>query len=224
MLVEVFLERLEAGIWQLGDRLPSEREICEEYGVSRTVVREALSALQLAGYIQARAGDGNYVIQSPAVEQKTLDSPIQAGLSVIEAIEAREAMDISAVHLAIENATDEDLERPAQVVGEMERAVAHLDYHTYINLTLDFHLALAEAGGNSFIQQAVAFLIDQIRPSLWVIEQNYNRKIAQDSFNVHRAIFQAVKNRDLEAAIRVVRAHYRNYPAIGHSHPPQPIE
>lgn len=220
VVVEALLERLRSGEWTAGGRMPSEREISEEYAVSRTVVREALSALQLAGYIEARVGDGSYVLRSAPSEAEPKAATVQAGLSVVEALEAREAMDISAAHLAIENASDEDLNKPTYLVDAMEAVLARDDFRTYINLTLDLHIAMAALGGNSFIQQTVAYLVEQVRPSLWVVERNYSKEVARQSLEVHRAILRAVQSRDLDAAIKAVRAHYRSYPSLQHPHQP----
>jgi GntR family transcriptional repressor for pyruvate dehydrogenase complex len=202
-----------------GQRLPSERELAERLGVSRTIVREALSALQMAGVVESRVGDGTYIAQtfvpsrpSPPPLLRNLD----ASVSVVEALQAREALDISAAHLAIENATEEELAALDVLVRGLRAAIAKTDVMGYLTGTLDLHIAVARAGSNSVLEQAVIYLIDLVKPHLWIVARNYNTQILEESFAVHAEMVDAIKKRDLQAVIAVIQRHYHNYPSLQH--------
>lgn len=212
VLIDMMLQHLEAQTWRPGDRLPSEREMCEAFGASRTVVREALSALQLAGLIEARPGDGTYVLEQSRDRLNPVSTIVEASVSIAEALEAREAMDVSVAYLAIENASDQELGELSQLLLEMEQTIASNSYRVYINQTLEFHIGLAKAGGNLFISRMVEFLIDQIRPSLWIVEQRYDHAVALSSLTDHRELLDAITSRDLGVSIQIIQNHYRNYP------------
>lgn len=214
---ELLLEEIRKGGLPTGSRLPPERELCEKLGVSRPVVREALSALQMLGIVESRVGDGTYVAGTASGRLGNLSSildKLAASVSIVEALEAREALDISVAHLAIGNGKPEDLEELDRFVADMRQAIDRNDLHRYIQLTLDFHAGIAKVAGNTILEQAVQFLIDLIRPHLWVIEQNYDRQVAEQSFAVHAAILEGIRKRDLEAVIAAVRKHYREYPSL----------
>lgn len=214
---ELLLEEIRKGGLPTGSRLPPERELCEKLGVSRPVVREALSALQMLGIVESRVGDGTYVAGTASGRFGNLSSVLDklaASVTIVEALEAREALDISVAHLAIGNGKPEDLEELDRFVADMRQAIDRNDLHGYIQLTLDFHAGIANVAGNTILKQAVQFLIDLIRPHLWVIEQNYDRQVAEQSFAVHAAILEGIRKRDLEAVIAAVRKHYREYPSL----------
>ncbi len=187
------------------------------FGVSRTVVREALSSLQMSGIVERRVGDGTYL--APGVNRSRLyQSPLlrrlDASVSVVEAIEAREALDLAVTGLAVENAKGEDLARLDDIVAAMRSAVDSGNYERYLKLTLDLHVAIARAGGNSVLDQVVEYLIDLIRPNLWVIEQKYTPSVAARSFAVHKTMVDAIRARDRDAALAAVHDHYHDYPSL----------
>ena len=217
LVVQRLLEEFRRSKVAPGGRLPPERELAERLGVSRTVVREALSALQMAGVVESRVGDGTYI--AAAFNSEKLGLPpllrnLDASVSVVEAIEAREALDISAGHLAIENAEDAELVALDNVVASLRQAVEDGEIHRYLELTLDLHIAIAKAGGNGVLEQAVIYLIDLIRPHLWVVAENYDRMVMEESLAVHVAMVDGIRNRDLKALIAAVQKHYRDYPSL----------
>ncbi|MFQ5757060.1 MAG: FadR/GntR family transcriptional regulator [Acidiferrobacterales bacterium] len=217
LVAQRLLEEFRTAQLRPGQRLPSERGLAESLGVSRTVVREALSALQMVGIVESRVGDGTYISATFNAEKLSLPPILRnldASVSVLEALEAREALDISAAHLAIENAKDEELHALDTIVQALGKAVEREDILSYLKLTLDLHIEIAHAGGNSMLEQAVTYLIELIRPHLWVIAENYTKHVMEESYAIHAAIVGGVRKRDLQAVIAAVRQHYHSYPSL----------
>ncbi|MFQ5773661.1 MAG: FadR/GntR family transcriptional regulator [Kiloniellaceae bacterium] len=217
LVAQRLLEEFRRSQVEPGGRLPPERELAERLGVSRTVVREALSALQMAGVVESRVGDGTYITATFSAGKPGLPpllKNLDASVSVVEAMQAREALDISAGHLAIENAKNGELAVLDDIVATLCKAVDGGEILRYLELTLDLHIAIAKAGGNGVLEQAVVYLIDLIKPHLWVVAQNYDQTVMEESLSIHVAMVDGIKNRDLKALIAAVQKHYRDYPSL----------
>ncbi|NUR84890.1 MAG: FadR family transcriptional regulator [Nonomuraea sp.] len=122
LVADAILARIRSGEWGAGTRLPSERELAAEHGVSRPAVREALQGLQLSGRIETRLGDGSFVCSGDDDGAGLL-----AGMSISEALEAREAVELSSALLAIRRATRSDRLKLEAAVAEMEEHLEHQD-------------------------------------------------------------------------------------------------
>jgi GntR family transcriptional repressor for pyruvate dehydrogenase complex len=216
-IAEKLLERMRKGELLRGTKLPPERELAEIFKVSRTVVREALNALQMSGIVARHVGDGTYLapgIDGAALRSFSLRDKLDASANVVEAIEAREALDSVVTGLAVENAKDVDLSVMDGIVLEMRDAIERQGIGQYLLLTLDLHIAIAKAGGNSILESVVVQLIDLIRPSLWIVERNYSKAIAESSFAIHKAIVDGIRARDRHLALDAVHKHYHEYPSL----------
>lgn len=218
-VAEQILKVLKAGNLSTGDKLPTEREMIDQLGVSRTVLREALSALQLAGYLGSRSGYGHYVRKLPLdAEARGLGvEGLEAGLSVIEAIEARAALDLSVACLAVKHASHEELARADDLLNRMADALKDGEYKRYGSLSLDFHEVLAGATGSGFVQRTATNLIDIVRNSVWVIARNYDPNKGAYSLDVHRQMLEGIRERDIAKAVEAVWAHYHDYPSLRES-------
>lgn len=211
------LEQIAHGDLLRDRKLPPERVLADTFGVSRGIIREALDALQMAGIVERHVGDGTYLAEGIVPSQlKTvsLRQTLNASTNIVEAIEAREALDLAVINLAIENAQSSDLDVLGDIVMRMRAAVDDDDFRTYLPLTLDLHIAIARAAHNSVLVRVVSYLIDLIRPSLWVIEQNYSLAVAEESFRVHKSMVDAIRERSRRKAQAAVRKHYRKYPSL----------
>jgi len=171
----------------------------------------------MSGIVDPRVGDGTYVVATAVGRTTSLSSLLEnlvASVNIMEALQAREALDISVAHLAIENGKPEDFARLDGLVDEMRQAIANEEFNRYIQLTLVFHRAIANVAGNTILEQAVSSLIEVIQPHLWVIERNYNRSIAEESLRVHVAILESIRRKDMRGVIEHVGKHYRDYPSL----------
>ena len=202
-IADSIAEAIESGQYKLGDRLPTERELAEQYGVSRPTLREAMIALEMLGMIEARHGLGIYVTSNarPAAPTNELDFEIGA----FELIEARRLFEGEAAALA---ATAIDDEQIAQLEVLMER-MAREDEIQGEDADREFHMVIARASGNGAIIATIENLWD------WRNRSALARNILTRARGMglepriveHRRVFEALKARDPAAARQAMRDH-----------------
>lgn len=217
LLVDRLLQHISSGDWAIGMRLPSERTLAAKHHVSRPAVREALSALQLAGYIDTRVGDGSYVTSLPKPDFERHRRKVLAGIGITETLEAREALEVACVRLAVRKATRADIAKLNRNIRELTALVAKGELKDYLLATLDFHLEVAVAAHNSYLLNAVGELIDRHRTYQWLLHERHTPHTAQISLRMHAAIADAIRRKDLSAAIGAVTKHYQHYPVLSAS-------
>lgn len=127
---------ITAGQYTIGQRLPAERDLATEFGVSRATVREAIIALEIEGLVDVKVGSGVYVTAVPRTE----GVPLPMDVGPFELIEARLLIEGEVAALAARQATAEDLERLESALRAMERGVAEGDATAAEAADHDFHL------------------------------------------------------------------------------------
>lgn len=189
------------GQLQPGQRLPTEGALVARFGVSRGVVREALSRLKTLGLIETRQGSGAYVKQlpQPALEQLVLapDGSIDA---VIQMVEVRRALEAEAAGLAAARCTPEGLAQIKAAMQALSQAVAAGG--DGVAEDVGFHTAIAEAAGNPFLLATLAYLHRFLTDATRVTRANEARRedLTQDVHREHAAIVAAIEARDMTAA------------------------
>lgn len=203
------LTRLQQGIrdgmLSVGDKLPSERELAESFGVSRNSVREALRALEALGVIEVRHGDGTF-IQAPDVA--SLLSPyfnvLQEKQTFLrEVLEFRRLLEPSLARLAAERATEHDLERLEAILGDHEGQIKNNE--SVVEVDLAFHRAIAHAAHNHVIQSTFELLSTTMQDFRYLWGEGRPARSAK----AHRAVFAAIKGRDSNAAAQAMEEHIR---------------
>jgi len=211
-LYEKIVEQIEAlilsGKLQPGDKLLPERELAEQFAVSRTAVREAMKALTHKGLIEVNPGRGTFVTDgtSQAVRH-SLSLMMKFGLEegTRHLVEVREILEPEIAALAAARRKEEHLAAMRKAVAVMDGSLD--DFGPFVEADLDFHLALAEASQNAFILMLIDTMVDQLR--------ELRERIAQVQGGMQRAqlhhkrILEAVAAGDAEAAQEAMRAHMR---------------
>lgn len=188
---------ITGGEYKLDERLPSESELCKKFGVSRPVVREALGSLQALGFTAAQPGIGTFVVSD------RVRAPLLLGrYSPANVREVRRCIEVPAIRLAAERRTDRDIGEMAAILARMEDA----DNPARRNqLDATFHIAIARASGNPLIVKIVEELRSVLEEhSLAAARAPYRRRAAAEE---HRAIYDAIVDRDPDAAAAAVEAH-----------------
>lgn len=188
---------ITGGEYKLDERLPSESELCKRFGVSRPVVREALGSLQALGFTAAQPGIGTFVVSD------RVRAPLLLGrYSPANVREVRRCIEVPAIRLAAERRTDRDIGEMAAILARMEDA----DNPARRNqLDATFHIAIARASGNPLIVKIVEELRSVLEEhSLAAARAPYRRRAAAEE---HRAIYDAIVDRDPDAAAAAVEAH-----------------
>jgi GntR family transcriptional repressor for pyruvate dehydrogenase complex len=200
----LLLETIVAHDLQPGDRLPSERELGEQFGVSRTVIREAVRALAAKGLIEARSGSGLRVaaVDASAVSE-SMSLYLRGGtVDYPKVHEVRRLLEVEIAGLAAERATDTALKRMRKLCEQMEAALE--DVERAARLDLAFHRAIATATSN----ELYLLLLDSIGEALLEIRRNnLQTGAAPETVRAHRQIVDRIAAKDAAGARRAMAEH-----------------
>jgi len=213
-IADEILRLINAGRYRAGSRLPSERVITEQMGVSRPSLREAISALQIVGILESRPGDGTYVCGPGATEdlvRQALDV-LEECDSPYENMQARKALEIGAAQLAIKVATDADLSALKAAWDEKCARGRRGNLEDYLGYGKEFHLAIARATKNRLIETIMEKLLDMTIQPLWTsMRREYFRKDLSRielMLDIHDRIMKAIIARDAKKVVRELERHY----------------
>jgi len=222
-LRERIVERLKAFInesgLQAGDRLPTEREMAEQLGVSRTAVREALKSLQALGIIEARPKQGMF-LRSPDLKPIThvLWARVNEADSTLTHVwEARKLFEMSILPLVMERANAEDWQRIERSIDAMEAAIERGELGQEADI--QFHRALAHATRNPVLEsfsEVVSQYFHEVQKQA-LAESLAARRVAAKA---HRQIYTALRKGNLEEAIRRMEIHLNSCVERGIVPPP----
>lgn len=197
---------IERGELRPGDRLPPERDLAAQIGVSRPTVSAAIRALAAMGVVQSRQGSGTYIpLGPPALVSDPLR--FQTALHNIsrdEVYKARQILEVGAAALAAEHATAEDLATLADEVASMFATVDQPS--VFLIHDVAFHRAIANASAN----QVLASLVDMVAALHYETRdqaQPADREELQDAAEMHRRIYRAIRAREVESARRLMHDH-----------------
>jgi GntR family transcriptional repressor for pyruvate dehydrogenase complex len=210
-VAEQIADAIRLQVYRAGDRLPPERVIAEQMGVSRPSVREALSALQLVGVLETRPGDGTYVVKGLDRREAAI-SLLEEQESPVEALEARRVLERAIVQMAATRPAGRDLDAMAQALDALHMAADLRDYEAFTAANGPFHLAIVRMAGNELLERAVRPLIDVMQQQL--AQELRRREYTPDGafFNamlgVHVDIYQALKNGNPARAAEAMERHF----------------
>lgn len=212
-LIEVLGDRIRDGRLANGDKLPPEAAIMAEFGVSRTVVREALSRLQAAGLVQTRHGIGTFVVGLGDAAPFRIEADQVATLrDVLEVLELRIAIETEAAALAAQRRTAPELAAMRAALDAFAGAVE--EGRDAVGPDFQFHLEIARATQNAHFASLMASLGTTIIPRTRLdrpqqpSEQRstYLRRVNGE----HESIFDAIASQDADAARAAMRTHLAN--------------
>ena len=193
---------IRSGTYPPGTRLPPERELAEDFDVSRATIREAMIALEMHGVAEAKRGSGIYVVAAPLPETPTEDVDI----GPFEVTEARRLFEGESAALAAAIITDEEIEKLAKLLKEL---AANHDNEAGEQADRNFHITIAEATGNSAIASVVETLWD-MRYKSPMCRKMFDRARdagVQPRHDDHMRIFKALQTRDPKAARKAMHDH-----------------
>jgi GntR family transcriptional regulator, transcriptional repressor for pyruvate dehydrogenase complex len=208
---QVIVDQIKAlirdGRLQPGDRLPSERELCQRFGVSRVTVREALRVLEATGLLTIRVGaHGGAFLTSPSTERLSeglADLISVSTLTAANVTEARIIVELGILPLAVERATEEDIAALFEMVAEAESALEAGAYD--VEMSAAFHIRVAQCTHNP----AIAMLVQSFHGPLLMslAEAHQSAPMSSRGIDEHRKLSQAIKDRDLAAAREIATTH-----------------
>jgi len=203
---QVVTERLRhaihIGTYLPGDKLPPERTLAQQLGVSRMTVREAIRVLRDDGYVSSRRGSaGGITVLDQAEDAKRLRQVLLGRMKELDDdFEFRIAVEGAAAALAARRRTKRDLARLHQAFADLEQGRETARFRAADNV---FHLAIADAARNRFMRQA----IENVRAMTWVPLDQVISKVFTSAHEHHAQILQAIEDADPEAAEQAAVAH-----------------
>ncbi|MDN4587349.1 GntR family transcriptional regulator [Xenophilus aerolatus] len=211
-LVDDLGDKIRSQQLRPGDKLPTESAIMQSYGVSRTVVREALSKLQAAGLVETHHGVGTFVLQPRAAGMFRLEaSDIATTVDVLAVLELRISLETESAGLAALRRSEEHLQAMRQALDDFERNVTAAG--DTVSPDFRFHLQIAQATGNPYFADIMTHLGTTIIPRTRVNAiRNHDRRGEYLSRvnREHEEIYAAIARRDPDSARAAMRIHLTN--------------
>jgi DNA-binding FadR family transcriptional regulator len=211
-VVEAISNSIRRGDLKPGDKLPTESAMMAQHGVSRTVVREAISHLQAGGMVQTRHGIGTFVLEPAQAGLGMAAEKILTLRDVLAILELRIGLETETAGLAAARRSPGQVEELGATLAEMQRAMA--EGRPAVEADKRFHLLIAQATGNRYfvdiLEQLGNAIIPRARLNTVELEQDrpadFNERVGRE----HDDIFRAIERQDAEAARAAMRTHLSN--------------
>jgi DNA-binding FadR family transcriptional regulator len=209
-IVEQIKELIDEGKLKPGDKLPIEQVLAEQFGASRPSVREALSALEILGLTERKAGKGN-VIKANNMNKNINDEEIrelEQEESPFELLEARKVIEVEIAGLASQKFSKEDIVDIEVSLNKMKTVLK--DIPKMMEVDREFHINIAKAAHNNFLFSVMLNMNNLLKERLWV---NMKKKVwslpgyPQKYLKEHTEIFEAIKSKDSNTARETIYSH-----------------
>jgi GntR family transcriptional repressor for pyruvate dehydrogenase complex len=201
------LDQIVAGQLAEGERLPSEAQLCEMFGVSRPVVREALQRLRADGLVLARQGSGTFVMARPAARLTSFAAPADIAL-FLRCIEVRLPLEGAAAALAAERRTPAQLARIEEAHAAFGQSGGQIAMQPESDMS--FHRSIAEAAGNELFVTCLEHVRETLTGFMHVslsLTRTGPKERAVAVMHEHRQIVEAIRAQDAETARIAMQFH-----------------
>ncbi|MBD7911274.1 MULTISPECIES: FadR/GntR family transcriptional regulator [Clostridium] len=207
-IIDQFKAMIADGTLKKGDKLPSERELVSQLGVSRSAIREALSALQMIGFVESRHGEGNFIKEN--FEESLIDPFLLIfmlnGSDKEQIFELRRVIEVETAALAAKKITDKEIEELKECLNKLNEVE---DEEEKVKYDKRFHYNIAKASKNILILNmlnAVSSLMDsfisEARGKILMVEENRSILMRQ-----HEEILEGLVKKDSEVASKAMSEH-----------------
>jgi GntR family transcriptional regulator, transcriptional repressor for pyruvate dehydrogenase complex len=198
-------ENIKKGVWQPGEKIPSENQLVSLFGVSRASIRMAIQKMITLGLLESKVGDGTYVRASgPGAYISELVSLGVKPQDQIEVMEFRKALETEALRLAAERATDEDLVELEKIHNRAREAHKKRDLETYFKEDFQFHTQIFKMSKNTIFVTAIETLGNLLFPHFYTTAKVFFEtfEVPSDREDKHTVILEGLKKRDGKACVR----------------------
>ncbi len=206
-IITQITDALVKGELKPGDKLPPERDLAEQFNVSRTVIRDAIKTLAGRGLLQVRHGSGIFVAtaeeSTTGLTRALSNTLLLQGSGLRDLFEVRKVLERRAAELAAENRTPENLERLKNIVEDARRRPN--DFEVLSERDAQFHVAIAEASQNLVLVRVMLTLLDLLEKSR--LESLSIPGRAQLSLTDHAKIIDEIEDGDAEGAAVAMVEH-----------------
>jgi DNA-binding FadR family transcriptional regulator len=193
--IEALRQRVVAGAWPVGERIPTEPELVAAFGIGRNSLREAIRALVHAGLLETRQGDGTYVTATSdlagALRRRT------GRAELLEVFEVRRALEVEAARLAAQRRTDEDLAQLERLLAARDAAWLTDDEEQFVELDVELHRAIAAASHNAMLIELYDDFTSVLRDAL---RTAVGHAPHEQQVHIHDELVAAIRAGDAAAA------------------------
>lgn len=204
LIFEQLKQSIIAGAWEPGDALPSEKQLADDFGVSRMSVRSALAKLQAFGLVEVRMGEGTFVIDfDPSVLLKGLSHIFAKPKNALEMIEFRKALEVECLKLGFKRADAHDIGTLESIYGDYIKAIETGEFHKAVAADYRFHHQVFLMSKNSLFRELYESLSE-----LFFLHYDENERLYAKAYGLatgkeeaHGKILAAYKAGNLQAAI-----------------------
>lgn len=211
-IYDQILSEIQSGTFQIGDKLPTERELCAQFGVSRAPIRQALSALEMKGYIYSRQGEGVYVKSIVAQDESLTDESLINSVSPEDIVEARMSIEPLIARMAAQRATKEEILLLRETIKQMESETSEGHYVPETDERL--HMEIARASHNDLYIQFMTVITQAMKQQeMWrfIRDRTVTRPDYRDTnFKEHQEIINAIEQKEEDTAARLMTEHMQN--------------
>jgi GntR family transcriptional repressor for pyruvate dehydrogenase complex len=207
VIVQQIKDQIKKGILKPGEKLPSERKLADQLGVSRASVREAIQALAFSGYLEVIQGKGTYILEISTKYDEIINFFSEfSNYSLDYLMEARIMLEGEFARLAALNANQEEIDEIERVFNEI---VNSKDINSFVVKDLEFHLTIAKATHNPIMNRLMKIIGEMLyKETRKIIE--ISRGTRENTIETTRDLVQAIKKRNAERAGELMSEHIRN--------------
>jgi len=207
-IAEMIVEYIGKHQLRPGDRLPTEQEFGEEFGVSRTIVRDAIKMLTPTGVVRSRRGSGIFVGEGMSLASSTpLNlAPLVPPERIRELFDFRCLQEMQTARLAAQHVSVAELRAIEHALTTNRQAAADEDWETFLRSDDEFHHGIALAAHNVFLVETVDSIMRLQRWAIKILTGGAPGSL-QASFEQHNALFQAIRDGSPERAAEAARIH-----------------
>ncbi len=212
LVVQELLKNIKNGELNPGDKLPPERNLAESFGVSRSSVREAISAMVLVGYLEVTQGKGIFLkkdIPSPYIYSTSLRDVLDA-YWILDMIETRHIMEYSVVRLAVKRADTNDVNRLRKIISRMEENIDNME--GFYQADFDFHNTICEAAGNEVISEMVRTIIAKTHDQ-YIKFMPDSLCEPEQAISTAKRLVESIENQNMEQACKEMIQHLNIVPS-----------
>ena len=209
-VAEALSSEIHAGRPAVGEKLPTEAALAEQFAVSRTVIREAVSRLKSLNLVESRQGSGVFVRELGFSPLNFDSGSAVSKQAVIQMVEVRRALEAEVAALAAFRRSDADIKRIHQAIKALDKAVT--TGGDGVEEDVNYHRAIADAAKNPFLISTLDYLRQFLRDATRVTRANEARRadFTRQVRDEHAAIVQAIEKGDVKQARLAATAHMDN--------------
>ena len=210
IIISEFTKQIRSQKYLPGSKLPSEQQIKQQFGVSRSVAREAIASLQSTGLVETKQGIGTFVLSSANTSEFTLSPASVVTVSdILSILELRISLETEAAHYAAERHTNEQLIRMNETIQKIQSAIdSNKDTK---ELDFEFHNHIADASGNRYFSELLRHLglaiLPRTRLDVKLFAGQSVNKYLNKSNNEHRLIYKEISKGNQRAARNAMQQH-----------------